>query len=53
VIENFCNAYLVGGTALVGSEHDHVRRGIGELLSVKRLVVLKKLQVSTTAVKAA
>jgi len=43
------HSYLVGGTALVGAEHDHVRGTVGELLLVKLLVVLKKLQVGTTA----
>jgi hypothetical protein len=42
-------SYLVGGTALVGTEHDHIRGGVGELLLVELLVVLKKLQVGTTA----
>lgn len=44
-------AYLVGGTALVRSKHDDVRRGVGELLGVKGGIVLKELQVGTTAVK--
>jgi hypothetical protein len=42
-------SYLVGGTALVGTEHDHVRGGVGELLLIELLVILKKLQVGTTA----
>ena len=42
------HSYLVGGTALVGTEHDHVRGAVGELLLVELLVVLKKLQVGTT-----
>lgn len=44
--------YLVGGTALVGTEHDHVGGGIGEFFLMKRLVVAKQLHVSTTALKA-
>jgi hypothetical protein len=43
------HSYLVGGTALVGTEHDHVGGAVGELLLVELLVVLKKLQVGTTA----
>ena len=41
--------YLVGGTALVGTEHDHVGGGVGELLGMKLLVVLEELHVGTTA----
>lgn len=44
-------AYLVGSTALVGTKHDDVWRGIGEFLGVKGRVVLEELQVRTTAVK--
>jgi hypothetical protein len=44
--------YLVCSTALVGSEHDDVRRSIRELLSVKRFVVLKELHVRTTTLQA-
>jgi hypothetical protein len=42
---------LVGGAALVGAEHDNVGGGVGELLLVESLVVAKKLQVSTSALK--
>lgn len=50
-----CNmhiSYLVGGTALIGPEHNDVRRRIGELLRLKGLVVLKDLHVCATAFKA-
>jgi hypothetical protein len=43
--------YLVGGTALIRSEHDDVGRGVGEFLGVKGRVVLEELQVRTTAIK--
>ena len=43
---------LVRGAALVGAKHDDVWRGIGEFLTVQLLVLLKKLQVSTTALEA-
>ena len=41
--------YLVGGTALVRTKHDHVGGSVGELLGVKLLVLLEKLEVGTTA----
>lgn len=41
--------HLVGSTALVGTKHDHIGRGIGEFLSMELLVFLKELQVGTTA----
>lgn len=43
------STYLVGGTALVGAEHDHIRGGVGELLLVELLVLLEELQIGTTA----
>lgn len=42
-------SYLVGSTALVGAEHDHVGSSVGELLLVELLVLLEQLQVGTTA----
>ncbi len=42
---------LVGVAALVGAEHDDIRRGIGELLLVESLVLTEELQVSTTALE--
>jgi hypothetical protein len=45
-------AYLVGGTALIRTEHDDVRRGVRELLGVERLVVLEELHVCTTTLEA-
>ena len=42
-------SYLVGGTALVGTKHNHIGSGVGELLGVELLVLLEKLQVGTTA----
>jgi hypothetical protein len=45
-------SYLVGSTALVGTEHDHVWGGVGEFLGVKSSVLLEELEVSTTALKA-
>lgn len=41
--------YLVGGTALVGAKHYHVGGSVGELLGMKLLVLLEKLEVGTTA----
>jgi hypothetical protein len=41
--------YLVGSSTLVRTEHDDIRRGVGELLSMKLLVILKELHVGTTA----
>lgn len=41
--------YLVGGTALVGAEHDHVGSCVRELLLVELLVLLEELQVGATA----
>ena len=43
---------LVGGAALVGTEHDDVGRSVGELLGVEGLVVLEELHVGTTALEA-
>ena len=43
---------LVGCATLVRTEHDHVRRGVGELVSMQLLVVLQQLHVCTTALKA-
>lgn len=43
--------YLVGSTALVGTEHDDVGRRVGELLSVESCVVLEELHVRTTALE--
>jgi hypothetical protein len=45
-------SYLVGGAALVGTEHDHVWRCVRELVSVESCVVLEELHVSTTALEA-
>jgi hypothetical protein len=45
------HVYLVGSTAFVGTEHDDVGRGVGELFCVKSLVVLEELHVGTTALK--
>jgi len=42
---------LVGGTALVGTEHDDVGGGVGELLGVKGAVVLEELHVGTTTLE--
>jgi hypothetical protein len=47
-----CIAYLVGGTALVGTKHNDVWGAVGELLGVEGLVVLEKLHVRTTALEA-
>lgn len=44
-------SYLVGSTALVGTEHDHVGSRVGELLGVELLVLLEELHVGTTANK--
>jgi hypothetical protein len=43
---------LVGGTALVGTEHDNVWGSIGEFVLVEGLIVTKELHVSTTTLKA-
>jgi hypothetical protein len=51
-IHSIGSTNLVGGTTLVGTEHDDVGRSIGELLTVKFLVLLEELHVSTTALKA-
>lgn len=42
-------SHLVGSSTLVGTEHDDIWSSIGELLSVKLLVILEKLHVGTTA----
>lgn len=42
---------LVGGTALVGTEHDDVGGGVGKLILVESFVVAEKLQVSSTTLK--
>ena len=42
---------LVGGATLVGTEHDHIGRHIGELILMESLVITEKLQVSTTTLK--
>jgi hypothetical protein len=42
---------LVGGTTLIGTEHDNIWGGIGEFFLVKSLVIPEKLQVSTTTLK--
>jgi hypothetical protein len=44
-------SYLVGGTALVRAEHDHVGGGVGKLLLVQLLGVTQKLHVCTTALE--
>lgn len=49
--QRLARSYLVGGTTLVGTEHDHVGRRVRELVEVELLVVLEKLQVGTTADK--
>lgn len=46
-----CPSYLVGGTTLVRTEHDHVGRSVGELLGMQLLVVLQQLHVGTAAFK--
>lgn len=43
--------HLVGGTALVGTEHNNVRGGIAELILVESLGVSEELQVGTTALE--
>jgi len=45
-------SYLVGGTTLVGAEHDDVGRGVGEFLGLESLGILEKLHVSTTTLEA-
>jgi hypothetical protein len=45
-------SYLVGSTALVGTEHDHVGGGVGELVSVESCVLLEELHVGATALEA-
>ena len=42
---------LVGGTTLVGTEHDNVGGDVGELILVESLVVTEELQVSTTTLE--
>ena len=42
---------LVGGTALVGTEHDNVRGDVRELILVESLVITEELQVSTTTLE--
>lgn len=42
-------SYLVGGTALVGTKHDHVGGSVRELIGAELLVVLEELHVGTTA----
>jgi hypothetical protein len=42
------DTYLVGSTALVGTKHDHVGSGVGELLLVELLVLLEELEIGTT-----
>jgi hypothetical protein len=39
-------------TLLVRTEHDNVRRSIGELLAVQLLVLLEELHIGTTTLKA-
>jgi hypothetical protein len=41
--------HLVGGSTLVGTEHDDIGSAVGELLLVKLLVLLEELEVGTTA----
>ena len=43
---------LVGGTTLIGTEHDYVGGDVGELVLVESLVVTEELQVSTTTLEA-
>jgi hypothetical protein len=43
---------LVGVAALVRTEHDDVRGGVGELILVESLGVTEKLKISTTALEA-
>jgi hypothetical protein len=43
--------YLVGGTTLIGTEHNNIWGGVGELIGVKSRVVLEELHVSTTALE--
>lgn len=42
---------LVGMAALVWTKHDNIRRGIGEFLLVKSLVIPEELQIRTTTLK--
>jgi hypothetical protein len=42
---------FVGGTALVGTEHDNVRGDVRELILVESLVITEELQVSTTTLE--
>ena len=44
---------LVGGTALVGTKHDNVGRGVGELFGVKCAIVLEELHVCTSTLETA
>jgi len=46
-----CSTYLVGGTAFVGTKHDDIWRGIGELVRGQGLVVSEQLHVGTTALE--
>lgn len=43
---------LVGMATLVRTEHDNIRRGVGEFLLMKSLVVSEELQVRTATFKA-
>jgi hypothetical protein len=43
---------LVSSTALIRTKHNNVRGCVGEFLTMKLLVLLKELQVSTTTLKA-
>lgn len=43
---------LVGGAALVGTEHNDVGRGVGELFGVEGAVILEELHVGTSTLKA-
>ena len=43
---------LVGGATLVGTEHDDVGRGVGELFGVEGAVILEELHVGTSTLKA-
>jgi len=42
---------LVGGTTLVGAEHDNIGGDIGEFILMESLVVTEELQVSTTTLE--
>jgi hypothetical protein len=40
---------LVGSATFIGAKHDDIRRSVGELFLMKRLIILEKLHVRTAA----